>query len=706
LRTEQALYRAGDVMHLKVFSSRERGAAYVDIVKDGQTFLTRDLEMEAGEADLDVSVTPQMAGSLDIDAYLIGRNAQPVSDHRLVFVQPADELHIETDTDGTEYKPGAEARVHFRVTNARGQGVSAALGVQVVDEAVFALAEKQPGFAKVFFYLEQEVMKPRFEIHSLSMDDLVTPATTLKPVKWTEEQSQKDLAARALFSATEMAQPDRLDTEFGRALPHENAEAYRTRYQAAFDDQVDRIAAKLNEEAGAKPKRDDVIRLFARFVRERDPLTLDAWGTELRIEPRGWCNSWACNYLVRSAGPDKRFNSADDLTQNIAFHTGTDVDQLRKSPLLGLVIEHDRGPFNGRAEVTGIVTDVTEARIPGALIQLREIFRAKLMQATADEEGRFAISAVPPGRYEITVSAEGFRVSSTQFTLDARDSAILTTKLMVGSASASVTVVTGADAEAPLDTAEVSATLNNQFVASAGLTGRDAAELVRMVPAGKANAAGQPGAAAPHIRSYFPEALYINPEIITDGKGDANITIPIADSITTWRMAMLASTESGALGTGTSSLKVFQDFFVDLDLPVTLTQGDRVSIPVAVYNYSGNAGDVSLKLEEDDWFSLVNDSSEKTITVNSGLVASAQFTIEAKRIGKFKLTISAKMTGEKQDIVVREIEVIPNGREQNMVFNGRLENTVKQDVRVSAGLDSRRKQALCQALSRAAEPDH
>ena len=65
------------------------------------------------------------------------------------------------------YKPGGDARIRFHVTNARGEGVQAALGLQVVDEAVFALAEKQPGFAKVFFYLEQEAMKPRYEIHSL-----------------------------------------------------------------------------------------------------------------------------------------------------------------------------------------------------------------------------------------------------------------------------------------------------------------------------------------------------------------------------------------------------------------------------------------------------------------------------------------------------------------------------------------------------------
>ena len=189
-------------------------------------------------------------------------------------------------------------------------------------------------------------------------------------------------------------------------------------------------------------------------------------------------------------------------------------------------------------------------------------------------------------------------------------------------------------------------------------------------------------AAPTHVRSYFPEALYINPEIITDGKGEANITIPIADSITTWRMAMMASTEGGALGTGDASLKVFQDFFVDLDLPVTLTQGDRVSIPVAVYNYSGERGEVSLKLEAADWYSLVNDTADKSLAVEAGHPGGSQFTLEAKRIGKFKLTLSAQMQGgaKREDIVIREIEVVPNGREQSVAFNGHLDGAVEHKV--------------------------
>ena len=85
---------------------------------------------------------------------VFGHDARPIGDRRLVFVQPADELRIETTADSPVYKPGSEARIGFRVTNGKGEGVQAALGIEVVDQAVFALAEKQPGFAKVFFYLE------------------------------------------------------------------------------------------------------------------------------------------------------------------------------------------------------------------------------------------------------------------------------------------------------------------------------------------------------------------------------------------------------------------------------------------------------------------------------------------------------------------------------------------------------------------------
>ncbi|HET8824374.1 MAG TPA: alpha-2-macroglobulin family protein, partial [Terriglobales bacterium] len=370
-------------------------------------------------------------------------------------------------------------------------------------------------------------------------------------------------------------------------------------------------------------------------------------------------------------------------------------------------VEHDRGPFNGLAEISGRVTDLTGAIIPEAIVEVRGAGMAKVRTARSNAEGQFSITGLPAGRYEIRVMSQGFRIAGrSNLTLQPRDLAVLTAQLNVGSVTEAVDV----EAEAVPVQAQagqwhgaingaVGGAMDFRVMKAAPMMARNQVAIPAMsAPMPAANLAmatdsvtgfaneKKDEAPTARVRSYFPEALYINPEIITDGDGHATISIPLADSITTWRMAMLASTTHGALGSATSSLKVFQDFFVDLDLPVTLTQGDRVSIPVAVYNYSGSRGDVSLKLTQEDWFSMVDDDTDKSVSVDSSRVGGSQFTIQAQRIGKYKLTLSAQMKGENKraDIVVREIEVIPNGREQNVVFNGRLENTVEHEIQFPA----------------------
>jgi len=687
LHTNRAVFKAGDRIELKVLSTRAHGAAYVDIVKNGQTILTRDLDLQDGQAELTLNATPEMAGTLDIDAYLFGRDAQPVADHRLVFVQPAEELRIETTTDAAQYLPGSDARIRFHVTNAHGEGVQAALGLQVVDEAVFALAEKRPGFAKVFFYLEQEVMKPRYEIHSLSMDDVVEPTGTANG-------DAQDLAARALFSATEMTNPAKVDIEFGRSLPQNKFEDYQQRYRAAFEDQVRELAARLSVEIGAKPNGADIVKMFATLEKGAPPR--DAWNTPLRIDGSGWFRGSNHVYLVRSAGPDRRFDSADDLAVYIEDRSGTLVHQPGQGGSLDLRIEHDRGPVGDRAEVTGMVEDVSGAVVPGATITLHQLSTHDTRTAHGNAAGQFSFAGLPAGRYRIDVSSQGFVTVSRDLSVQPRDRAVLSATLNVGAVTEAVMVENAAVmVEPPMAMA---------IGASGGMVAGMDARFAPVPMALKKNAltenepltgrnfmAVRDKAAPdePHVRSYFPEALYINPEILTDGNGNAEISIPVADSITTWRMAMLASTESGALGSASSSLKVFQDFFVDLDLPVTLTQGDRVSIPIAVYNYFGKSGEVSLKLEPGDWYTLDNDNPEKTVLVESGRVGGSQFTLNANRIGKFKLTLSARMldaqgANAREDVVVREIQVIPNGREQNIVFNGRLESSAQHDLKFPA----------------------
>jgi len=671
LRADHAVYRAGDRIQLHIFSTKAAGSAYVDIVKEGQTVLTRDLDIVNGQAEFSLTATSDLAGTLDCNAYLFGRDARPAGDHRLLFVQPADELKIETTADAASYKPGDDARIRFRVTNARGQGVQAALGLQVVDEAVFALAEKQPGFAKVFFYLEQEAMKPRYEIHSIGMPDVIAPVAK-------DQEGQRDLAARTLFAATEMNADNRFQTEYGRAVPMTKFEDYNNRYRAAF---IKSVLAKPPVD-GAAP-------------------VLDAWGTRVQADRQSW--SPLRYFVVRSAGPDKQFNTGDDLVAYLQIRTRKIVERPSSGASgIELDIEHDRGAFNGRAEVTGVVVDQRGGAIEEASITLTGSGGAQRF-THANSDGQFTLTAVPPGDYELSVSG-GTETVTRKFTLIARDRAVVSAALRhqaqgtVIEASpqsealfvtAQAGVLGGIVGGVPGD-ARIRVGGNVRFEAvpmppPMAMRAFDAATLVKAKGLNSATVAVKEpiGAPAPRTRSYFPEALYINPEIITDQNGAATISIPLADSITTWRMALMASTPRGALGSATSSIKVFQDFFTDIDLPVTLTQGDRVSIPVAVYNYSGTKGAVGLHLQPADWFTLTEDVADKTIDVDSGRVGGSQFTIQAKRIGKFKLTLSARMGG-RADIVIREIEVVPDGREQSLVFNGRLESAVQHAVNFPA----------------------
>jgi uncharacterized protein YfaS (alpha-2-macroglobulin family) len=405
--------------------------------------------------------------------------------------------------------------------------------------------------------------------------------------------------------------------------------------------------------------------------------------------------------VIRSAGPDKRFNTPDDLQAFAQIREGRVADNTIPGTL-AVAMEHDRGPFNGFAEIAGSVVDATGAGITGASITAREAATGKTRTARAATDGQFTIAGVPPGIYDVQVTAPGFQSLSRKVALVARDRAVVTAKLPVGAVTETVTVDGPVSGRVEGNVVMLQLQMGQQAAFGGvigGMPGLEARPMRRFAmmaspPPPKAEAVASASAivlkdqeaAAPRVRSYFPEALYINPEILTDGNGRASISIPLADSITTWRMALTASTTRGALGSGTSSLKVFQDFFVDLDMPATLTQGDRVSIPVAAYNYSGARGNIDLKLQPADWFSLVNDIPDKSLAVDSGRVGGADFTLEAKRIGKFKLTLSARLAGpaNRADIVVREIEVVPNGREQNQVYNGRLESSAQHTLNFPA----------------------
>ena len=130
------------------------------------------------------------------------------------------------------------------------------------------------------------------------------------------------------------------------------------------------------------------------------------------------------------------------------------------------------------------------------------------------------------------------------------------------------------------------------------------------------------GTPAVRVREYFPETLLWRPEIITDDNGQANLDIDLADSITTWRLTASAVAADGRLGAAQAAIRVFQPFFVDVNLPVTLTRGDEAAVPVVVYNYLDRPQTVALTLSAGDWFKRSTMRPRKSISLRARFVPS------------------------------------------------------------------------------------
>ena len=186
------------------------------------------------------------------------------------------------------------------------------------------------------------------------------------------------------------------------------------------------------------------------------------------------------------------------------------------------------------------------------------------------------------------------------------------------------------------------------------------------------------------VRSNFPEALAWHPELITDEKGEAAFAFRAGDSITSWNISATAHTRAGQLGFGSGSFRTFQSFFIEPDLPAVLTQGDRITLPVAVFNYTERDQRVRVALDEDPWYELTGDR-ERTIIAKPKHATPVTFDIVARKLGTHALTIRGRgETEEAVDAVRRAVTVWPDGRERTNVVNLRVEGPVSLSLDLPA----------------------
>jgi hypothetical protein len=675
VRLDKAIYKGGEPLHVDIRSSAGVPTVYLDVVKSGQTLLTKWLDVKDGKAAYKLDLPASVFGALELHAYQTLASGEIIRDGRVVYVNPASDLKIEVQADKDTYLPGQKGELRFQVTDSAGKPAAAALGVLIVDEAVYALQEMQPGLEKVYFTLQEELLKPQAQAVYKPREAL--PELVRQPALADAQQQ----AAQVLLAAVRPKPPAHWDV---------NPVAER---QRKMEEQIAAIGSALlwqwamsNKPALAKDAKTFQPGLLDELVKGK---MLDA---KMLTDPVGGKLT-----LEKLAELEKGFKPE-------RFATALTVQRMQNLIWpLGSYCQQRQAKWLKDGKWTIPETALAEAvKQPGMQASLKDAWGRPMKLVKLDKPRQYIggwsvfdqydlVSAGPDGKFgtaddvklpppdqwplaQVWWITDSSRAAQAQLTR--RRSLVRTRREMLQLGEMvwkdmPARGLAGGGAGAP----------RAAFFGATDMAKKAADRRPGVTSeSGPLGGSGAGGPAPPRLREYFPETLLWQPALITDENGRAALSLDFADSITTWRLTASASSRLGLLGGTTKPLRVFQDFFVDLDLPLALTQNDEVAFPVAVYNYLKGPQTVKLDLQPEPWFELVDGLGlSRSIDLKANEVTAVKFRIRANKIGHFPLTVKASGT-KMSDAIKRSIDVVPDGKKIEQVVTDRLAGTVTQTI--------------------------
>ncbi|RKH69018.1 MG2 domain-containing protein [Corallococcus llansteffanensis] len=172
-------------------------------------------------------------------------------------------------------------------------------------------------------------------------------------------------------------------------------------------------------------------------------------------------------------------------------------------------------------------------------------------------------------------------------------------------------------------------------------------------------------------RVDFAETLYWNAGVRTDARtGEARVSFAMSDSVTTFKAFAGAVGGDGALGSAVAELESVQPFYAEPKLPLEVTSGDVVRLPVALVNGTeGRLAGAGVKVElKGD----VKVTGGRALDLASQARARQLFSLE---IGQEARPVDVKLTasaGEYTDVVTRTLSIKPRGFPGRVSFGGLL----------------------------------
>ncbi|HKV39859.1 MAG TPA: alpha-2-macroglobulin family protein, partial [Blastocatellia bacterium] len=358
------------------------------------------------------------------------------------------------------------------------------------------------------------------------------------------------------------------------------------------------------------------------------------------------------NIYISSAGEDGVKDTKDDFVAAVFYCI---LDQQSADGLTPPNKPAQMAYVGGTGAIAGTVTDQAGAVVSRARVTAKRYGIGDEYQSTTNEDGNFLLGNLPPGPYEVKIEAAGFKTYlETDVPVVSERPVEINVVLAVGTASETVTVAVRDD----------SPTLESATLATSPAIATGTARSALMTP---------------KLREYFPETLLWQPSLETGSDGHAKIKFKLADNITTWRMAVVASTVDGQVGAVDKDIRAFKPFFVELDPPPILTEGDDIALPVVVRNYLDKPQSVNLDFKPEDWLAMAS-PAHKHLEVAPNEAGQETFEFRAvSSVAGGKQRITAIGSTE-SDAVEKPVTVHPDGEEIADTYAAVLGDQTKLDA--------------------------
>lgn len=645
LHAERAAYRAGETLvATALVAGGDAPYVYLDVARAGQLVATLAAPVEAGRAIFALDLDPAMVGALELRAYGLLVGDARIEDTRLVVVDPAQGLDVAITPDRADYAPGDTAHLAFAVERAgvAGAPVSALVGISIVDASVFALETLPPSFARAYFLASEQMLARRDRVAGLDLPDLVEAAAAGDVAT-----RAQDVAARAAWAGADVA--DRELRATALLAPRDTTVPARRA-----------MARGLSAGLGALP-----VLLLAVVVRRLRVTGLSGhvvrrmvWGglallVLMPVMVMGLVVGWLLPMLGAA----------------LFFVLGAIAVAL-----LGVILAHGWTRRDGRLQVVG-------ALLVGYLVLAGWLL---VLAGRGDDLGAPAMALIVSAFLLLVL---GVALQGQGLVLEGRRGVGWATTVL-----ALVLVLLAVTAPAvPALRSELAAAVGQPALYAGPLgwlTGCMAAPQATMEAPTAAPAEvekpveveDEPGEmplptpsplatmalpteeplpvpAEPYpLRQIFPETLVWDPEAETDAGGRLALDVPLADTVTAWRVTALASTLNGEIGAGSAQLVVKQDLVLEVGALDEVRAGEAVTLTLSVYNLQADPETVRWELPPDAGYATLRAPEPLTAAAASG--ASATWVIRPARAGTLELVIGA--LGERSgDRVQVSLDVLP-----------------------------------------------